>query len=48
MSKKIRWITETAVLLALLALTVYWTYSPLEIPLFTDSQTGQTGIVNEL
>ena len=37
-----------AVLLALLALTVYWTYSPLEIPLFTDSQTGQTGIVNEL
>ena len=36
------------VLLALLTLTVYWTYAPLEIPLFTDSQTGQTGIVNEL
>ncbi|MBR5572662.1 MAG: hypothetical protein IKV99_08530 [Oscillospiraceae bacterium] len=37
-----------AVLLTLLGLAVYWTYSPPEIPLFTDSQTGQTGIVNEL
>ena len=37
-----------AVLLAMLALTVYWTYFPPQIPLFTDPLTGKTGIVNEL
>ena len=37
-----------AAVLAMLALTVYWTYFPPQIPLFTDPLTGKTGIVNEL
>ncbi len=37
-----------AVLLAMLALTVYWTYFQPQIPLFVDPLTGKTGIVNEM
>ena len=37
-----------AVLLAMLALAVYRTYFPVEIPLFIDPLTGKAGIVNEL
>lgn len=32
------------VLLGMVALAVYWTYFPPALPLFTDPQTGQTGL----
>lgn len=44
----VRTVLGGVILLAVLVLTVYWTYSQPQIPLFTDPLTGQTGIVNEL